>query len=139
MVKEYDFRVAIHIHGPDIKTFPDATDVWNHVKDLDERIGICYDITHTVRMGHNLVEDYMKYHKRVYDIHIKDVSRADKSGHTMEAGRGIINFKEFFNALIETNYSGKCSIEHEKDMSDVFPGIAESIGYYRGALDVITQ
>ena len=40
-VKEYDFHYAIHLHGPDIKTYPDATDVWEHTKDLDPRIGMC--------------------------------------------------------------------------------------------------
>ena len=34
-VKEYDFKVAIHIHGPDIAIFPHAADVWEHVKNLD--------------------------------------------------------------------------------------------------------
>ena len=40
-VKEYDFHYAIHLHGPDIKVYPDATDVWEHTKDLDPRIGTC--------------------------------------------------------------------------------------------------
>ena len=28
-VKEYDFNYAIHLHGPDIELFPDATDAWD--------------------------------------------------------------------------------------------------------------
>lgn len=133
-VKEYDFRVAIHIHGPDIKIFPDAADVWSHIENLDERIGICYDITHTVRMGHNLVEDYIKYHSRIYDMHVKDVDKPNKNGHTVEGGRGIIDFRKFFATIIKYKYAGMCSIEHEKDMSDVLPGVAESIGFYHGIL-----
>jgi len=42
-VKEYGFKFAIHLHGPDIKTYPDAEDVWEHTKDLDPRIGMCLD------------------------------------------------------------------------------------------------
>ena len=34
-VKEYDFPCHPLVHGPDIKTYPDATDVWEHTKDLD--------------------------------------------------------------------------------------------------------
>lgn len=37
-VKEYDFNYAIHLHGPDIKTYPDATDVWGTY----ERFGPAY-------------------------------------------------------------------------------------------------
>ena len=39
-VKEYDFNYAIHLHGPDIKIYSDATDAWEHTKDLDPRIGM---------------------------------------------------------------------------------------------------
>jgi hypothetical protein len=71
LVKEYNFKVAIHIHGPDTPLFPDATDVWKHVEKLDSRIGICYDIAHTVRTGANLLKDYKKYSSRIYDMHIR--------------------------------------------------------------------
>lgn len=56
-VKEYDFHYAIHLHGPDIKTYPDATDVWEHTKDLDPRIGMCLDIGHDLRNGCDPVAD----------------------------------------------------------------------------------
>ena len=45
-VKEYDFNYAIHLHGPDMPLYPDADDVWENVKDLDPRIGMCLDIGH---------------------------------------------------------------------------------------------
>jgi len=133
-VKEYDIKIAIHIHGPDIKVFPVAEDVWNHVKDLDERLGICYDIGHTVRAGLDLIEDFTKYASRVHDIHIKDVSKNDKSGHCVEGGRGIIDFKAFFNLLDKLNYTGVASIEYEKDMSDIIPGLAETVGCVNACL-----
>ena len=56
-VKEYDFNYAIHLHGPDIKTYPDATDVWEHTKDLDPRIGMCLDVAHDLRNGCEPVPD----------------------------------------------------------------------------------
>lgn len=50
-VKEYDFNYAIHLHGPDMPLYPDADDVWENVKDLDPRIGMCLDIGHDRRNG----------------------------------------------------------------------------------------
>ena len=50
-IKEYNVRMAIHTHGPDTQTFPDAADVMAHIKDLDPRIGICIDLGHTARFG----------------------------------------------------------------------------------------
>ncbi len=134
-VKEYGFNYAIHLHGPDIATYPDADDVWNHVKDLDPRIGMCLDIGHDTRNGKDPVADLKKYHTRVFDIHIKDVTGASKLGYTVEMGRGIIDLPAFVKMLREVGYTGVCSLEHEKDMADPFLGIAESIGYFRGVIE----
>ena len=133
-VKEYDFHYAIHIHGPDIELFPDADDVWENVKDLDPRLGMCLDIGHDTRNGKDPVEDLRKYHSRVFDIHIKDVTGGTKQGYSVEIGRGIIDIPAFVNMLREVEYTGVCSLEHEKNMDNPFMGIAESIGYFRGVI-----
>ena len=134
-VKEYNFNYAIHLHGPDIKIYPDADDVWNHVKDLDPRIGMCLDVGHDTRNGKDPVADLKKYHTRVFDVHIKDVTGTTKLGYSLEIGRGVIDFPAFVRMLREVGYSGVCSLEHEKDMTDPFMGIAESIGYFRGVVE----
>lgn len=133
-VKEYGFNYAIHLHGPDIDIYQDADDVWNHVKDLDSRIGMCLDIGHDTRNGKDPVADLKKYHTRVFDIHIKDVTGTTKLGYSLEVGRGVIDFPAFVKMLREVGYTGACSLEHEKDMADPFMGIAESIGYFRGVI-----
>jgi inosose dehydratase len=134
-VKEYDFNYAIHLHGPDIAIYPDADDVWNKVKDLDPRIGMCLDIGHDTRNGKDPVADLKKYHTRVFDIHIKDVTGTTKLGYSLEIGRGVIDFPAFVRMLREVGYTGVCSLEHEKDMDNPFMGIAESIGYFRGVIE----
>ena len=136
-VKEYDFHYAIHLHGPDIKTYPDATDVWEHVKDLDARIGMCLDIGHDLRNGCDPVADLERYHTRVFDMHIKDVTDSTKAGHAIELGRGKIDFVALIKMMRQVNYTGMCSLEYEKDMKDPFLGIAESIGYFKAVSDVI--
>lgn len=133
-VKEYGLNYAIHLHGPDIKLYPDAEDVWNHVKDLDPRIGMCLDIGHDTRNGKDPVADLKKYKSRVFDIHIKDVTGTTKLGYSLEIGRGVIDIPAFVKMLRKVGYTGVCSLEHEKDMTDPFMGIAESIGYFRGVI-----
>lgn len=134
-VKEYGFNYAIHLHGPDIKLYPDADDVWENVKNLDPRIGMCLDIGHNTRNGKDPVADLKKYHSRVFDVHIKDVTGPTKLGYTVEIGRGIIDFPAFVRMLREVGYTGVCSLEYEKDMENPFMGIAESIGYFRGVIE----
>jgi len=133
-VKSYDFKLAIHNHGPDNPLYPNATDIWNHIKDLDSRIGICIDIGHTTRDGQDPSVDILKYEKRIYDIHMKDVDKASKEGKTVEMGHGIINIPRFVDTLRKIKYKGSCSLEFEKDMKDPLAGIAESIGYFRGVI-----
>ncbi|MGD9556647.1 MAG: sugar phosphate isomerase/epimerase family protein [Mangrovibacterium sp.] len=134
-VKEYGFHYAIHLHGPDIKIYPDAQDVWDHVKDLDPRIGMCLDVGHDTRNGKDPVADLKKYHSRVFDIHIKDVTGTTKLGYSLEVGRGVIDFPALVKMLRKVKYNGVCSLEHEKDMTNPFMGIAESIGYFRGVIE----
>jgi sugar phosphate isomerase/epimerase len=133
-IKTYNIRLAIHNHGPDNPLYPNATDIWNHVKDLDSRIGICIDLGHTIRDGHDPAADILKYKSRIFDIHIKDVDKASKEGTTIEMGRGIINIPKVVETLRKIRYSGSCSLEFEKDMKDPLAGIAESIGYLKGVM-----
>lgn len=135
-VKEYDFHYAIHLHGPDLPVFPDAKDVWEHTKDLDPRIGICLDIGHDMRSGHDPVVDLKMYHTRVFDMHIKDVTGSTKAGYSIELGRGKIDFPALVQMMREVNYTGMCSLEYEKDRNDPFLGIAESIGYFKAVSDM---
>ena len=133
-IKTYDFKMAIHNHGPDNPLYPDATDIWNHIKDLDARIGICIDIGHTTRDGQDPSVNILKYRTRIFDMHVKDVDKAAKEGITVEMGRGIIDIPKVIETLRKIKYSGMCSLEFEKDMSDPLPGIAESIGYLKGVM-----
>jgi inosose dehydratase len=133
-VKEYDMTYAIHLHGPDMPLFPDADDVWNNVKDLDPRIGMCLDIGHNLRNGKDPVAALKKYHTRVFDIHIKDVTAAQKLGYSVEIGRGIIDYPAFVKMLRKVGYTGVCSLEHERNMDNPFMGIAESLGYFRAVV-----
>lgn len=133
-IKSYDFKLAIHNHGPDNPLFPNAADIWDHIKDLDSRIGICIDIGHTTRDGQDPSVDILKYKSRIYDVHIKDVDKASKDGKTVEIGRGIIDIPKVVATLRKIKYSGSCSLEFEKDMNDPLAGIAESIGYFKGVM-----
>jgi inosose dehydratase len=131
-VKSADFRLAIHNHGPDNTLYPNATDIWNNIKDLDPKIGICIDIGHTLRDGADPAKDILKYGKRIYDVHIKDVDKASKEGRTVEMGRGIIDIPAVVAALRKIKFTGSCSLEFEKDAQDPLAGVAESIGYWKG-------
>jgi inosose dehydratase len=136
-VRQYDIKVAIHNHGPTDKTYPTPSSIIEKIGNLDKRIGLCIDIGHTMRAGVDPSVPARKYADRLLDLHIKDVSAANRNGHGVEMGRGVIDIPEFFRTLMSTGYDGIASFEYEKDAKDPLPGLAESVGYARGVLAAI--
>ncbi|RZF58704.1 sugar phosphate isomerase/epimerase family protein [Sphingobacterium corticibacterium] len=134
-VKATGIKYAIHNHGPEDKLYPNATIIYNLIKDLHQNVGICFDMGHDARDGQDVIKDVQNYHRRIFDIHLKNVTSATAEGSTTELGRGVINIPLFIKALRKVNYNGKCSLEHEKDMKDPLAGLAESAGYFRGVSD----
>jgi sugar phosphate isomerase/epimerase len=131
-IKEYGFHFAIHNHGYDDKLYPTLESIYLKVKDLDPRIGMCHDIGYSMLMGIDPAAVTIKYGSRIFDIHVKDVTGATAEGKDCELGRGIIDFPAFIKALRTIKYKGMCSLEFEKDDTDPLPGIAESVGYFKG-------
>ncbi len=136
-VQEYDIKVAIHNHGPGDEQYPSPESVYERVRNLDERIGLCIDIGHTKRLGIDPAEQALKYADRLHDVHVKDVSAASAEGETVEIGRGVIDIPGFLYTLLRINYHGVVALEYEKDPDDPLPGAAESVGFLRGVLNVI--
>ncbi len=136
-VKSTNIRIAIHNHGPEDKLYPSPKNVYDLIKNRDERVGLCIDIGHSMRAGQDPAKAVLEYNKRVFDLHIKDVSAAVKDGKAMEVGRGVIDFTALVKALNKIKYKGFCSFEFEKDMSDSLPGLAESEGFFRGVIKTV--
>jgi len=136
-VKEYGFHFAIHNHGYGDKLYPTLESIYLKVKDLDPRIGMCHDIGYSRLMGIDPVTVTVKYAKRIFDIHIKDVTSATAEGKDCELGRGIIDFPAFIKVLRKIKYKGMCSLEYEKDPADPLVGIAESVGYFKGVWNTV--
>jgi inosose dehydratase len=136
-VKASGIRVAIHNHGPEDKLYPSPVDVYEHIKGLDERIGLCLDIGHAARAGADIVKVVNDYAPRIFDLHIKDLKEISPKAQPIELGRGVLDIPGLLTALIKNRYAGVCSIEHEMDMNDPMPGVAESAGFFRGVVKTL--
>ena len=134
MVKEFDIKLAIHNHGPTDKRFPTPYDALKAAEAFDERIGLCIDVGHTARAGVDVAESIRKCKGRLYDVHLKDVSNPKQRGPEVELGRGDLDVPGMLRALLEIHYAYHVGIEHEKDPKDPVPGLAESVGYAKGAM-----
>jgi sugar phosphate isomerase/epimerase len=133
-VKETDIKLAIHNHGPGDKLYPSAESAYVLIKDMDKRMGLCIDIGHTKRIGRNPEQDVKDFFDRVFDIHIKDVTKAEHEGKTCIIGRGVIDFPAFLKAIVKLDYKGTLALEYEAEAKDPLPGMTESFGYVKGIL-----
>jgi inosose dehydratase len=137
-VRSYNIRVAIHNHGPEDKLYPSPSDVYDRIKGLDPRVGLCLDIGHAARAGADPVKVVGEYAPRLFDLHVKDLAAISQKAQPIELGRGVLDIPGLVKALTRIRYRGYCSIEHEMDMNDPLPGIAESAGYFRGVVKTLS-
>jgi len=138
LVKEYDIRVAIHNHGPDMPyLYPTADAIWKHIEKRDARIGFCLDVGHEARGGGDPVASIRKYGSRIYDVHIKNIKVHPVCNIALPGPRGELDIPRILQALVDVGYAGVCHIEYEKDYATPLPGLAESMGYYRGVMDML--
>jgi sugar phosphate isomerase/epimerase len=136
-VKEYNIKFAIHNHGPGDDLYTSPSNVYEKVKNLDSRIGLCMDIGHVVRIKEDPSVWATKFKDRLFDVHLKDVNKAEADGSSIEIGRGVIDIPGFLKTVIDIDYKGTLSLEYEKDADDPLPGAAESVGYVRGVLKML--
>ena len=133
-VKQYDIKLAIHNHGPGDKLYPSAESAYVRIKNMDKRMGLCIDIGHTKRIHRDPEQDVKEFFDRVFDIHLKDVTKAEADGKTCIIGRGVIDFPAFLKEVVKLEYKGTLALEYEAEGDDPLPGMAESIGYVKGIL-----
>ena len=136
-VKETGINLAIHNHGPGDDKYPSPESAYRKVENMAPGMGLCVDIGHTARIGLDPIKETERFMDRVLDIHIKDEDKAEEDGKTCEIGRGVIDIPGFLGMLLKENYNKIVSFEFEKDGKDPLPGLAESVGYVRGVLNVL--
>ena len=140
LCKRHDVRFAIHNHGPDApELFPDAKSMYVVVKDLGPRMGFCLDVGHEFRFGGDPAAAIRAYPDRIFDVHMKNVTAPSKEGKAAEFPRGKMDIPAILLALRDIGFDGVCAIEWERGgkTKEDLPGLAESVGYFRGAVDAL--
>ena len=134
VIGSYELKVAIHNHGPKDKLFPSPLEVYEAVKGLDRRIGLCMDIGHTFRMHEDLVDDVKKTRDRLYSMHFKDLDSDHVEAKGVPVGTGVLPTISLLRELLHPAYPGELQLEYEVEPKDPLLGMAESLGFMRGAL-----
>lgn len=132
-VKKFSvIRCAIHNHGPEDLRFPTPGSAYDIIINMDDKIGLCLDVGHTIRSGQEVAKKIIKYSDRLFDIHLKDMNAATQEATNVEIGRGVANYPEIMRALKKIKYDKVACFEIEKDEEEPTVAISESIGYVKG-------
>jgi len=137
VVAGYDLRAAIHNHGPNDKRFPSPLEVYDAIKGLDRKIGVCMDIGHTFRMHEDLVSDVKKTFDRLYSMHFKDLESDHIDAKGVPVGTGVMPIVPLLRELLHSDYKEEIQLEYEVEAKDPLPGMAESLGFMRGSLQTM--
>lgn len=137
-VKEYNIKVAIHNHGPEDKHFPAPQDAFKLIRNMDPRVGLCIDLGHTTRTGHDIIDTIRECGSRLLDIHIKDLADLMDPKSQVEVGDGAMPVPQIFRELVKLNYQGHVMLEYEIKADDPLPGMIKSFAYMRGVMAGMT-
>ncbi len=132
--KEYDMHIAIHNHGPEDKLWHSPLDVLKAIKDMDPRLGCCIDVGHTVRAGTDVVDAIRQVGPRLFNVHMKDLTKFDDKESQVAVGAGRMPVRNIFETLLATKYAGFVDLEYEVHADDPMPGVIASFSYMRGVL-----
>jgi len=141
LAKEFDQKLAIHNHGPEDKEYPTPDVIWNAIRSLDSRIGLCIDVGHAARAGADPVAAFKQFATRLYDVHMKDsvaIVGAQRDV-PIEVGAGRLDVTGMLRTLLELKYAGVVSFEYERVAGNPVTGLAESVGYVRGVLAALAK
>lgn len=133
MVKKYDIKVAIHNHPPPTKYALPET-VLEHIKDLDERIGVCADTGHWMRSGVKPLKALKMLKGRIIDVHLKDLNAfGDKKAYDVPFGKGKANIHDILAELTLQDYRGCLAVEHEnrKELDNPSPSVKKGMEYIK--------
>ena len=137
LVKEFDIRLAIHNHGPEDKQFPSPNEVWDAVKDLDERIGLCIDVGHTARAG----VDPARGDREVQVPPVRPPFQGRRRPESRPGqGRESRSAEAYWTSAAcsrrcwKSNTPTTSASSTKATAEDPLPGIAESVGYTKASV-----
>lgn len=135
VIKDFDIRAAIHNHGPEDRLGAySPLNIMPWLKGTDKRMGLCLDVGHAFRCGHEPSEVALQCASRLYDVHNKDLAEASVKTRGVPIGQGVIDSARFLKTLVKLKFPYHVALEYEVDGKNPVPGIAESIGFERGVL-----
>jgi len=141
LAAEYDMVVGIHNHGPG-GILSDVEAIGKILEPHSERIGLCVDTGHYLRLPLDPVEVVREFGDRVHAIHVRDMD-PDKDpvkgdgGNYVEyiVGEGPMDLDGLMRLLLERKYQGAVALEYKPNPHNPMPDLRKSLQNMEAALE----
>lgn len=114
LVEEYGIAAAIHPHGPEDKRWAKIEWIQKGIKDHHQKIGLCADTGHIIRIGEDPLTAVQTFKDRLYGLHLKDFKKVGENRwQDVPAGDGTLQVDAIVKFLLDQKFTGPVSIEYE--------------------------
>jgi len=132
LAQELRLLLAIHNHGPGHR-YDAAESVLASCDSYDEVLGACVDTGHFLRVNQTAEHAIQVLGRRVHAVHLKDFIDAETE---VVPGTGNLSYAAALTALDRfTNLHTPLVIEYEADPEDPTPGMRQTVGVLKQALE----
>jgi sugar phosphate isomerase/epimerase len=130
--KARELLLGIHNHGPS-HHYDTADSVLASVQNFDTVLGACVDTGHFLRADENPERAIEVLGERVHAVHLKDFLDEETE---VVPGTGNLNYSAVMERLEEyTHFDTAFVIEYEADPEDPTPGMRQTVGVFKQALE----
>lgn len=130
--KQRDLLLGIHNHGP-THHYDTADSVLASIQNFDSVLGACVDTGHFLRADETPERAIELLGQRVHAVHLKDFLDAETE---VVPGTGKLNYGSVLDKLEEhTSFDTAFVIEYEADPEDPTPGMRQTVGVFKQALE----
>lgn len=130
--KSRDLLLGIHNHGP-THHYDTADSVLASIREFDPVLGACVDTGHFLRADESPERAIEVLGERVHAVHLKDFLDEETE---VVPGTGNLNYSAVLTGLeTHTSFDTAFVIEYEADPDDPTPGMRQTVGVFKQALE----
>jgi len=140
LAEEYDMKIGMHNHGPG-GIFSDLAAIEAILRPYSNRIGLCVDTGHYLRLPLDPIEVILAFKDRLHAVHLRDMDpdqdpiKGDGGNYVEHVvGEGPLDLRDLLNVLVGWEYSGTVALEYKPQPENPIPDLQKALGHIEASL-----
>jgi sugar phosphate isomerase/epimerase len=140
LAEEYDMKIGMHNHGPG-GILSDIETIGKILKPYSQRVGLCVDTGHYLRLPLNPIEVMEAFSERVHAVHLRDMDpdkdpiKGDEGNYVEHiVGEGPLDLEGVLKLLLDWEYQGTICLEYKPNADNPMPDLRVALDHIETAL-----